>query len=184
MAKGGGGGQLRTNQPRLAVVERQRQALELRRAGVGFDQIAQQLGYEDRSGAYRAVVAGLKKTLQEPADELRELELSRLDQLLLAVWTAAANLPKKPNEPARMPQHLAIDRVLRIMERRAALLGLDAPKRAEVSGADGAPIEINVVDVRERLRAQITELAARRPLLPVAQESGTVGEVGVTEGIA
>ena len=114
-----------TSEKRLAGAENQRKALELRKAGFGFQAIADQLGYGGPSGAYQAVKAALKKTLQEPADEVRALELERLDQAWKAVY----------------PQMLkgnfgAIDRGLRIMQRRAEYLGLDAPKdsRLNVSG--------------------------------------------------
>ena len=39
-----------------------------------------------------------------------------------------------------------IDPCLRIEKRRAELWGLDAPKRAEVTGANGEAIEINFAD--------------------------------------
>jgi hypothetical protein len=65
-------------------------------------------------------MAALKATLQEPADELRKMELERLDRLLLAVWGQAA----KGNQGG-------IDRALKIMERRAKLLGLDAPTKVQ-----------------------------------------------------
>ena len=65
-------------------------------------------------------MAALKATLQEPADELRTLELERLDRLLLGVWGQAA----KGNQGA-------VDRALKIMERRARLLGLDAPTKVQ-----------------------------------------------------
>lgn len=110
----------KTSQNRLAAAEKHRQALELRRGGATFAEIAAMLGYEGPSGAYRAVMGALRRTLQEPADELRSLELSRLDALLMAVWPQATrgNLG-------------AIDRALRIGERRAALAGLDGPQRVE-----------------------------------------------------
>lgn len=125
------GGQSKTDQSAVAAVEKQRQALELRKAGVGFGDIAERLGYADASGAYRAVKTALKKTLQEPADEVRRIELERLDRMLLGLW------PK-----ATKGDTWAVDRVLRIMERRAGLLGLDAPKRVENTGKDGGPIRL------------------------------------------
>lgn len=106
----------------LNALERQRQALELRKAGVPYAKIAEQLQYKDRSSAFRSVQAALKKTLQEPADELRTLELERLDALMLALWPQA-----------RSGNQGAVDRVLRIMERRARLLGLDAPTRTDLT---------------------------------------------------
>jgi hypothetical protein len=89
-------------------------ALELRKAGKSYDEIAKELGYRSKSGAHNAVMSALKKTLQEPANELRKLEVERLDAMLADLWES-----KKENT----------DRILRIMERRAKLLGLDAPTK-------------------------------------------------------
>src|SRR5690606_7172749 len=58
--------------------ERQRDALDLRKQGYTFQEIADRIGYRHASGAHQAVMAGLRKTIQEPADELRRLELERL----------------------------------------------------------------------------------------------------------
>ena len=115
----------------VKAAERQRQALQLRQAGVAYEDIAQRLGYSGRSSAWRSVMAALKHTLQEPADEVRTLELARLDRLLLGLWPQAA-----------AGNQGAVDRALRIMERRAKLLGLDAPTRQELSGPAGGPIEM------------------------------------------
>lgn len=108
-----------THSPRRIVnAERQAQALQLRRAGAAYDEIARQLGYT-KMGAWKAVASALKKTLQEPADDVRKLELERLDRLLLAIWNRAIQGDDD-----------AIDRVLKITDRRAALLGLNVNKFA------------------------------------------------------
>lgn len=104
----------------LNAAAKQAQALELRKAGHSFEQIAAKLGYANGGGAYKAVEAGLRATLQEPADELRQLEITRLDTMLSALW------PK-----VKRGEHGAIDRALKVGERRAALVGLDAPKKIE-----------------------------------------------------
>lgn len=101
----------------LTALERQRQALELRKAGMGYEAIARQVGYASHSGAIKAVQTAMQRTIQEPADELRALEVARLDDMLAGLWV-----------DARRGAVGKIDRVLRIMERRATLLGLDAPK--------------------------------------------------------
>lgn len=106
---------------KLASHDRKLQALELRKAGVSFQAIADALGYRSASGAFAAVKAALNATLREPASELRELELARLDALLLPFWRRAQGGDDK-----------AVDRCLRIMERRARLLGLDAPTNTKV----------------------------------------------------
>jgi hypothetical protein len=103
---------------RIAVAQREREALELRKAGKTFDEIAGALGYSERGGAAKAVSRALAATVQEPADELRRLEVERLDALWGALWPLAID-----------GQLGAVDRCLAVQARRAKLLGLDAPPR-------------------------------------------------------
>jgi hypothetical protein len=107
---------------RVKAHDRHLQALELRKAGATYQVIADQLGYASPRGAHKAVASALKATLREPADGLRELELARLDSALLAIWRRVQSGDDK-----------AIDRLVRIMERRAKLLGLDEPPRTKVT---------------------------------------------------
>ena len=101
---------------RALATERQRQALELHKAGFGYQAIADRLGYSGPSGAYAAIQSALRKTLQGPADELRKMEGERLDAMQVRLWPRAIK-----------GDLWAIDRVLKIMDRRARLFGLDAP---------------------------------------------------------
>lgn len=117
---------------KVAVLDRQRKALQMRRDGADFDAIAEACGYSNRSGAYKAVMTALKKMMREPADELRSLELERLDRL----YTQMARKAEGGDEKA-------VDRCLRIMERRARLLGLDAPVKQDVTSG-GEPVRIVV----------------------------------------
>jgi hypothetical protein len=136
---------------KLASHDRKLQALELRKAAVSYQQIADQLGYRSASGAFNAVKAALKATLREPANELRDLEVARLDAMLLVLWRRVQSGDEK-----------AVDRVLRIMERRARLLGLDAPRRQELSGPDGKPLAFDLsmltdeeLRILERIQAKL-----------------------------
>lgn len=100
--------------PSAEVIAREQHVLELRRAGVTFDRIAEECGISDRSTAHKIYKRAMARTLQEPAAEIRHLESDRLDRLQVAVWTRALRGDLS-----------AVDRVLRIMERRSRLLGLD-----------------------------------------------------------
>jgi hypothetical protein len=71
------------------VLARQAQALSLLRAGHNFDQIAKVLGYRDKSGARKAVMAALQRSVMEDAEEVRPLDISRLD---CRPWTPAADV--------------------------------------------------------------------------------------------
>lgn len=118
-----------------AAAERALQALELRKAGATYDAIARQCGYAGKGAAYNAVQRELQRCMQEPADDVRQLEIMRLDDLYRAM------VPK-----ALKGDTWSVDRCLKIMERRAALLGLDA--RPDVVSAQMTVIPI-AADVLE-----------------------------------
>jgi hypothetical protein len=111
-------------------LERDTKAVELRTAGADYDTIAQRLGYGSRSHAFEAVNNLLKERATEPAAELRQMEADRLDKLMLAHWSAATKGDIKKTEI-----------VLRLMQRRAELLGLNRPVAIEESGEQHIVIE-------------------------------------------
>lgn len=131
----------RATQPAtVAAVTWREQAVELRTRGHTYAQIAKACGVSIQS-AYKAVVAYLEETRavsREHAEEIRRLELDRLDRMLAAFG------PRAEDGDAA-----AADRVLRIQERRAKLLGLDAPAETRTTH-DAAP------DVVRQLMALVT----------------------------
>jgi hypothetical protein len=92
-------------------------ALTMRKLGYTYDKIAEQCGYRERGAAYHAVQRELQRTIAPVAEDVRELELARLDDLLTVYFSKAMK-----------GDGWSMDRVLRIMERRAAFLGLDEKK--------------------------------------------------------
>ena len=100
--------------------EKSVRALELRKAGVSYDMIAQQLGYSNKSSAHRAVSKLLDATEKEVVGDLREMELRRLDDLFRSMYPLAL----KGN-------FVAVDKCLKIMERRSKMTGLDAPEKTQ-----------------------------------------------------
>lgn len=119
----------RTSPAKMTARERQHQAVELRKAGSSFDQIAQALGYSNRSAAYKAVTAVLARWDQENTPELIALESARLDhmQRVLATRVLAGELD-------------AIHATLRVMERRAKLLGLDHSEARQADAVEAMAI--------------------------------------------
>ncbi len=113
---------------RIVARERQGKALELRKAGVTFERIATQLDYRSRQAAKSAVDAAMQRIIQEPAESLRKLDLERLDTMLFALMPAI-----------RRGEWQSVNSGLKVMERRAKLLGLDAPVKieAEIEHKDG-----------------------------------------------
>ena len=103
------------------VLEREAKVLELRRGGLTFDLIAKQLGYSHASGAHKAYLNACKRIVLSDVVEIRNIETERLDIAQAAIWNGVirGDIP-------------SITILLRIMERRARLLGLDSPTRAQI----------------------------------------------------
>jgi predicted DNA-binding protein (UPF0251 family) len=116
---------------KLTAAERRVESLRLRKKGFSYFEIGRRLGVSSRT-AHRDVKKHLDEIAQtctEEAEEVRCIELQRLDELYVIAWSKI-----------KAGSETAIDRCLRIQERRAKLLGLDAAMRVEHSGAVGVTI--------------------------------------------
>lgn len=97
---------------------RKADALDLRLKGFSYRAIGEAMGI-DQATAYRLVSDALAETreiTQARADELREIEVQRLDHLLESL---------APHIEAGDPN--AVNSALRVSKRRSELLGLDTP---------------------------------------------------------
>lgn len=108
----------------LKAAERRKKALALRLTGATLQEIADHNGTAV-STVHSDIDRALGDIPRQEADALRAQEVERLDRLQRAIWGKAlqGDLP-------------TIDRVLRIIDRRAKMLGLDAPQQVEVSTMD------------------------------------------------
>ena len=100
---------------------RRASALTLRMAGASYRAIGLKLGvsHVQALADVKTSLAALKDVHDGLAEDLRTLELARLDWLLLAISSQVSK------------GHLgAVDRALKISERRARFLGLDMPFRS------------------------------------------------------
>lgn len=88
----------------------------------------------------------------EAVEEHRKVEGERLNK----AWKAISKRAFKG-------ELTAIDSMLRIMDRRAKLLGLDAPSKnqTELTGPDGGPLQIED-NAKDELIARIDRLIAAR----------------------
>lgn len=137
----------------VATAQRDAEAAALRSQGNTYDAIALALGFANRTAARRSVERGLTAIVTEPATELRHLELIRLDALWMQamkvlttehVTVSNGKVVTIDGEPVPddAPVLSAIDRLLKIMERRAKLTGLDAPAKVEVLTLEAIDAEI------------------------------------------
>lgn len=149
---------------RAEVALRRTQAIEMRARGESWDSIASALGYADRGTACKDVSRALAERLKDQgqaADELREIELEKLDRMERAVVAVlerehvvvqGGKVVVDPDSGRLRDDGPVLDAVrtlLRIGERRARLLGLDSP--VKVDGTTTVRYEITGVDM-EALR--------------------------------
>ena len=163
----------------LGHAERDRKAVQLRSRGQAYQQISDELGYGNLSNARRAVKKTLDGIVVEGRDEAIKLQLDELDMMQRAVFEVLEAkhyvvsdgrivYVGEKGDPDRRellddgPVLQAVDRLLKIADRRAKLLGLDAPKRVEVS--DTTP------DLDAAVRDLAAELAAAGRGTEVPQE--------------
>lgn len=137
-----------------AIAERRAKALELRKAGGSYRAIARALGVPLSTawGDVQAELGALRDLAAKLAEDVRELELRRLDD-----WTTGLT-PK-----ARKGDHMAVNALVRIQERRARLLGIDAPTKIAPTEPDGSPLQLRSVSVTAALDRMPEEL--REPFL-------------------
>lgn len=106
---------------RVATASRRLRCVELAGAGKTYEQIAAEVGFSNKSSARKAVVAALAAREANAVDELRHIEVARLDSLQAASW-----------EDALGGNVQAVDRILRIITLRAKILGLFEPDQASL----------------------------------------------------
>lgn len=166
------GREAKTSKRRTRRLEREVRAVEFRKAGLTYEAIAERISDIENaeaiergedpakpiraSTAYKCVRRWFQRTERKTAEtieDVRQLELERLNTMLTGLWTRA-----------RDGDAAAIDRVIKIQQRRAELLGLDAPKpkqQFEHTGKDGGPIEttLDFSGLTDDERAELRRLA-------------------------
>jgi hypothetical protein len=130
---------------------RKARSVELAMQGMSYDDIASELGYANRGTAWRVVSKALTKRVDSAVDEYRQMELARLDALQVALWSKAMDGDVR-----------SVDAILRIIDRRIRLLGLD-----QVAVEEESPRTV-VVDPAELVRWGLE-----------ATREATVGRVGI-----
>lgn len=111
--------------------EREKRALTLRKQGASYRDIGDALDVSEKT-AYYDVQKALSRVVAltaRQAENYRDLELARLDELLFAIWPAATATGSLTNAEASR-------QALRLSESRRKLLGIDAPTEIKISHND------------------------------------------------
>ncbi len=143
---------------RAATADRRSKLIEYRRQRRPYREFYEELGYSSPSAASRDFNRALEENLaavRTSAEAYREEELLELDHLA-ATAIRVMNTPhyevtqsgKIVEDPATgmpliddKPKLAAIDRLLKIQDRRSKLLGLDAAQKVEVLTLDALDAE-------------------------------------------
>ena len=96
------------------TIARATAAIEYRMLGYTYDQIAEELGYASKSGAYNAVKRALTRRLDNAVDQYRFDTLARLDYMQTQLWSKV-----------HQGDEQAIEINRKIVKQRVQLLGHD-----------------------------------------------------------
>ena len=123
----------------METLLKQTQALQLRAHGHNYRGIAKALGCSPDT-AHRLVTAAIaaeRETISQAKADVVELELHRCDTYLQAI------AKKVQSGDVR-----AVDTAMRVAERRARLLGLDASNGQPDDGKPISRVEVAIIDAR------------------------------------
>lgn len=123
-----------TSPKQIEMQQKRAEALDYRKQGYSYPQIAEAMGVS-MSSAFEYVDIAIKNITRERAEAVRELEIARINDLLTAFFPTAMGGDAQ-----------AAAMCVRLMERLAKIEGYDAPERMELSGPGGGPI-VNAIKV-------------------------------------
>lgn len=117
---------------RVDAAFKQTLAMRLRIKGYDYLNIGKRV-YPDSehpaAAAYQAITQGINAVRLDSAEQMREIELTRLDALQTLAWKAIERAAKRGDTRA---VSTGVNSVVRISDRRAKLLGLDAPVKYDL----------------------------------------------------
>lgn len=127
-------------------------AIQLRKAGASWEEIAEVLGFPTGRAALVATERALEKELQteESKSFMRTMAGQRLDRMLRAVYPKAID-PEHPD------QFAAIDRARALVADHRKLYGLDAPTEMVVHNPNQSEIEKWVSEVLSAQSPEVQE---------------------------
>lgn len=153
----------------LEIEVRRAKVAKLKLGGISLRQIAQELGCSLGTvhSDLEAVLARTVDTADEHIRMERDVSLGRCEVALRAIWPRICRGDVE-----------AINAFVRLDQRRAKLLGLDAPTKQELSGPDGGPIPVAAQTSLE----QKLESLEQRLTGGSTQPGGTPGSGSGSEG--
>ncbi len=100
----------------------------LRIDGYSVAQIAERLGYAEKT-VYDAINKRIDQIREESAEtvkEIRQMEIDRIDKMTLVTMKTIAESSQNSGDKSQLMRDRAVNTMIKVMTRRAALFGLDA----------------------------------------------------------
>lgn len=147
------------------TVERDARAADLRAEGLTFQQIADELGFPDKSQAHKAVRRALHDIIKGPAEKLLQQEVTRLDTLYEEalevlqrdhVTVSHGRIIKDDDGNPILddgPKLAAIDRLVKIRESYRRLLGLDQPVKVDAKVTEVTQQDLELQEMLHEAKA-------------------------------
>jgi hypothetical protein len=148
---------------------RRLKAWDLRVQGKSYREIGEalQVSHVTAWDDVKIIVERLQAEQLESIDHHRRMQLTRLDKAISVIMPML-------DDPGTALE--AIDRLDKLEKRRAALFGLDAPTKQELTGKDGAPlIDANPAEAARLIRQSFGEHALKNEI----RDSGPGSDGGV-----
>lgn len=128
--------------PEPEQLDKENRVMELRRLGLTWQEIADNVGYATHVGAWKAYKRVMERYQKEPREDLQNMEVERLNRIMATFMQKAI---VEENEKAAII-------ALRAIELRSKLLGLNEPTKIQQ--------EITTWDGDESIDRSVKELAA------------------------
>lgn len=136
----------KTSDRKIATAKRRQFVMQARLQGATFSRIAFNIkewakkegielpkNYDELQACQDILreIEKLHKNNAKMAQRILDMELERLDNMQFGIYQDAVK-----------GDVIRIDRMIKIMDRRARYLGLDAPIKGEITGAEGEPVRV------------------------------------------
>lgn len=145
-------------------------AVRMRVEGASVEEIAATLGYANKGSATKAIQRALADVSRPDVEQLRALQGAELDAIQRTAWEIIRTPHYKVSNSGRIvtdpatgepmmdpaPVVGALGVLLRVRERRAKLLGLNAPDRSQVD------MTVTPAEAAENLKAEIARMRAQQ----------------------
>lgn len=151
---------------KVVLVNVERLCIDLRAAGKSYAEIAEATGIAEETAVdfVERILNRTRRGTDAKADMARRLDILRIDKMIASIWDRATdpsmakvNVPADTESGVRAydGQDKAIDRMTRLLERRAKLLGLDAPTSVSLTLLDRAADDVDFTELYRVIRKML-----------------------------